>query len=164
MKFVLQPLVIHVMNCDVKLRMTGGGAEKRKHGEMLPSTIRAIICGPSNSGTAASPPGGWRDKRGLALKIRPAGDISPPKQRQFAQCPPFSLHAYSAVQNTDSKLKRQRTRPGRVPAGPVQRQHQSQQQQPTEQPSQQQPPPQQQQQQPPPLQQQQTPPHHQWTP
>ena len=28
----------------------GGNAEKRKHGEMLPSTIRAIICGPSNCG------------------------------------------------------------------------------------------------------------------
>jgi len=26
----------------------GGSAEKRKHGEMLPSTVRAIICGPSN--------------------------------------------------------------------------------------------------------------------
>ncbi|KAG5314515.1 YMD3 protein, partial [Pseudoatta argentina] len=30
--------------------MMGGSAEKRKHGEMLPSTIRAIICGPSNCG------------------------------------------------------------------------------------------------------------------
>ena len=28
----------------------GGSAEKRKHGEMLPSTIRAIIYGPSNCG------------------------------------------------------------------------------------------------------------------
>ncbi|KYN29961.1 hypothetical protein ALC57_00577 [Trachymyrmex cornetzi] len=28
----------------------GSGAEKRKHGEMLPNTIRAIICGPSNCG------------------------------------------------------------------------------------------------------------------
>jgi len=30
--------------------MIGGSAEKRKHGEMLPSTIHAIICGPSNCG------------------------------------------------------------------------------------------------------------------
>jgi len=30
--------------------MMGGNAEKRKHGEMLPSTIRAIICGSSNCG------------------------------------------------------------------------------------------------------------------
>jgi len=28
--------------------MMGGNAEKRKHGEMLQSTIRAIICGPLN--------------------------------------------------------------------------------------------------------------------
>jgi len=47
MKFVLQSLTIHVTNYDVKSRMMGGNAEKRKHGEMLPSTIRAIICGPS---------------------------------------------------------------------------------------------------------------------
>jgi len=30
--------------------MMGDNAEKRKHDEMLPSTIRAIICGPSNCG------------------------------------------------------------------------------------------------------------------
>jgi len=29
-------------------------AEKRKHGEILPSTIRAIICGPSNCGNQRS--------------------------------------------------------------------------------------------------------------
>jgi len=28
----------------------GGNAEKRKHGAMLPSTIRAIVCGSSNCG------------------------------------------------------------------------------------------------------------------
>jgi len=50
MKFVLQSLTINVTNCDMKSRMIGGSAEKRKHGEMLPSTIRAIICGPSNCG------------------------------------------------------------------------------------------------------------------
>jgi len=42
--------MIHVTNCDAKSRMMEGSAEKRKHGEMLPSTIRAIICGPSNCG------------------------------------------------------------------------------------------------------------------
>jgi len=30
--------------------MMEGNAEKRKHGEMLPSTIRVIICGPSSCG------------------------------------------------------------------------------------------------------------------
>ena len=50
MKFVLQPLTIRVTNCDAKSRTMGDSAEKRKHGEMLPSTIRAIICGPSNCG------------------------------------------------------------------------------------------------------------------
>jgi len=30
--------------------MMGGSAEKRKHGEMLPSAIRTIICDPSNCG------------------------------------------------------------------------------------------------------------------
>ncbi|KAG5313760.1 LIPHB Lipase, partial [Acromyrmex insinuator] len=49
MKFVLQPLSVRVTNCDVKSRM-GGSVEKRKHSEMLPSTIRAIICGLSNCG------------------------------------------------------------------------------------------------------------------
>jgi len=28
----------------------GDSAEKRKHGAMLPSTIRTIVCGPSNCG------------------------------------------------------------------------------------------------------------------
>ncbi|KAG5313777.1 YMD3 protein, partial [Pseudoatta argentina] len=48
MKFVLQPLSIRVTNCDAKSRIMGGSVEKGKHGEMLPSTIRAIICGTSN--------------------------------------------------------------------------------------------------------------------
>ena len=47
---MLQLLTIHVTNCDAKSRMMGDNAEKRKHDEMLPSTIRAIICGPSNCG------------------------------------------------------------------------------------------------------------------
>lgn len=50
MKFVRQPLTIRVVNCDEKARMMGDIATERKHGEMLPSTIRAIICGPSNCG------------------------------------------------------------------------------------------------------------------
>jgi len=50
MKFVLQPLTIHVTNCDAKSRTIGGSVEKRKYGEMLSSTICAIICGPSNCG------------------------------------------------------------------------------------------------------------------
>ncbi|KAG5323561.1 YMD3 protein, partial [Pseudoatta argentina] len=49
MKFVLQPLTIRVTNCDAKSRMMEGSVEKRKHGEMLPSIIRAIIC-PLNYG------------------------------------------------------------------------------------------------------------------
>ena len=47
---MLQPLTIHVTNCDAKSRMMEGSVEKRKHSEMLPSTIRAIIYGPSNCG------------------------------------------------------------------------------------------------------------------
>ena len=51
MKFVRQSLTIRVTNCDKKLRMMmGDSAQERKHGEMLPSTIRAVICGPSNCG------------------------------------------------------------------------------------------------------------------
>jgi len=47
---MLQPLTICITNCDTKSRMMGGSAEKCKHNEMLPSTIHAIICGPSNCG------------------------------------------------------------------------------------------------------------------
>ncbi|KYN02982.1 hypothetical protein ALC62_06187 [Cyphomyrmex costatus] len=50
MKFVQSPLTIRVMNCDEKLQMMRDDANKRKHGEMLPNTIRAIVCGPSNCG------------------------------------------------------------------------------------------------------------------
>ena len=50
MKFVLQPLTIRVTNCGTKSRMMEGSAEKRKHGEMLPSIICAIICLASNWG------------------------------------------------------------------------------------------------------------------
>ena len=50
MKFVQQPLTIRVTNCDDRLRWMGDGAEMRRHGTMLPNTIRAIVCGPSNCG------------------------------------------------------------------------------------------------------------------
>ncbi|KAL6254088.1 hypothetical protein P5V15_014707 [Pogonomyrmex californicus] len=50
MKFVRHPQTIHVVNYDEKAQMMGDIATKRKHGEILPSTIRAIICGPSNCG------------------------------------------------------------------------------------------------------------------
>ncbi|KAL6258290.1 hypothetical protein P5V15_010232 [Pogonomyrmex californicus] len=48
MKFVRQLLTIRIANCDKRARMMGDIATERKHGEMLPNTIRAIICGPSN--------------------------------------------------------------------------------------------------------------------
>jgi len=51
MKFIRQPLTIRVINYDDRLRTMGDNAEKRKHGAMLPSTIRAIVCGPSNCKT-----------------------------------------------------------------------------------------------------------------
>ncbi|KYM98500.1 hypothetical protein ALC62_10788 [Cyphomyrmex costatus] len=50
MKFVQCPLTIRVMNCDAKLQTMRDDANKRKHGQMLPNTIRAIVCGPSNCG------------------------------------------------------------------------------------------------------------------
>jgi hypothetical protein len=48
MRFVRQPLTIRVANCDD--RSMGGNAERRRHGAMLPTTVRAIVCGPSNCG------------------------------------------------------------------------------------------------------------------
>jgi len=50
MKFVWQSLTIRITNCDDRLRLMENNAEKRKHGAMLPITIRAIICCPSNCG------------------------------------------------------------------------------------------------------------------
>lgn len=50
MKFVRQPFAIRVTNYDVRLRSMGDNAEMRRHGTMLPNTIRAIVCGPSNCG------------------------------------------------------------------------------------------------------------------
>jgi len=50
MRFVRQPLTIRIINCDDRLQTMGHNAEKRKHGAMLPSTIRAIVCRSSNCG------------------------------------------------------------------------------------------------------------------
>jgi len=50
MKFVWQPLTIRITNCDDRLQLMKNNAEKRKHDAILPTTIRAIICGPSNCG------------------------------------------------------------------------------------------------------------------
>jgi len=46
--------MIRVINCDDRLRKMGGNVEKRKHDAMLPSTTRAIVCGPSNCGKTNS--------------------------------------------------------------------------------------------------------------
>lgn len=45
MRFVTQSTAIRVKNFDTMQR-----GERRKHGGMLPNTVRAIICGPSNCG------------------------------------------------------------------------------------------------------------------
>ncbi|RLU25089.1 hypothetical protein DMN91_003181 [Ooceraea biroi] len=50
MRFVRQPLTIRVTNCDDRLRQMGDNEAIRKHGLVLPTTIRAIIYGPSNCG------------------------------------------------------------------------------------------------------------------
>jgi len=49
MRFVRQPLTIRIINCDDRLRKMGSNVEKHKQlGTMLPSTIRAIVCGKTN--------------------------------------------------------------------------------------------------------------------
>ncbi|KYN00655.1 hypothetical protein ALC62_08570 [Cyphomyrmex costatus] len=47
MRFVHQSQSINVTNLDGKVQTN---KEMRKHGKMLPSSVRAIICGPSNCG------------------------------------------------------------------------------------------------------------------
>lgn len=47
MRFVRQATIIKVTNVDDK---TQSKKEIRRHGNMLPNTIRSIICGPSNCG------------------------------------------------------------------------------------------------------------------
>ena len=49
MRFVRQPATIRITNLDDKTRIMSENAV-RKHGDMLPSTIRGLICGPSNCG------------------------------------------------------------------------------------------------------------------
>lgn len=49
MHFVRQPMTICVKNIDEKTELISK-IERRKHGNMLPSTVRGIICGPSNCG------------------------------------------------------------------------------------------------------------------
>lgn len=49
MRFVRQPVAIRITNLDGKTRhMTD--TKSRRHGTMLPITIRGIVCGPSNCG------------------------------------------------------------------------------------------------------------------
>ena len=53
MRFVRQPLAIRVTNCDERSRLMGGGEGENnanRHGKLLPNSIRAIFCGPSNCG------------------------------------------------------------------------------------------------------------------
>ncbi|KYM95548.1 hypothetical protein ALC62_13800 [Cyphomyrmex costatus] len=47
MRFVRQSRAIEVSNLDAKVQTE---RETRRHGNMLPSTLRAIVCGPSNCG------------------------------------------------------------------------------------------------------------------
>jgi len=49
MRFVRQATIIKVTNFDDKTRLMSK-KEIRRHGNMLPNTIRGIICGPSNCG------------------------------------------------------------------------------------------------------------------
>ena len=49
MRFVRQPQTIQVTNFDDKVDLMHEN-NLRKHGNMLPNSIRGIICGPSNCG------------------------------------------------------------------------------------------------------------------
>lgn len=49
MKFIEQPLTIDVTNCDDRMLQSETNRD-RKHGFMLPTSIRCIISGPSNCG------------------------------------------------------------------------------------------------------------------
>lgn len=49
MQFVKQPVVLPIKNIDGKMQQTGERG-KRRHGVLLPNSIRCIICGPSNCG------------------------------------------------------------------------------------------------------------------
>lgn len=49
MRFVKQPGAIDILNIEEQEQ-----TENKKHGDLLPNTIRAVICGPSNSGKTTS--------------------------------------------------------------------------------------------------------------
>lgn len=48
MRFVKQPTSLEIKNVDGYIQSKK--ANFRKHGKLLPNSIRCIICGPSNSG------------------------------------------------------------------------------------------------------------------
>lgn len=54
MRFVRQPVTIGVSNLDRRTRLSSSSGPTigngRRHGSVLPNTIRCIICGPSNCG------------------------------------------------------------------------------------------------------------------
>lgn len=50
MKFTRQKCKIHVVNIDTLLNKRYVNRSFRRHGKLLPNTIRSIICGPSNCG------------------------------------------------------------------------------------------------------------------
>lgn len=50
MRFVRQSPTIGVSNLDRRTRSTSDAAEERRHGALLPDTIRCISCGPSGCG------------------------------------------------------------------------------------------------------------------
>ena len=50
MKIVQQTAQLAIKNMDFSLHYGGGGGGERKHGSLLPNSIRCIVCGPSNCG------------------------------------------------------------------------------------------------------------------
>lgn len=49
MQFVRQPMAIKVRNVEAKMCSSASDVPRR-HGDLLPTTIRCVICGPSNCG------------------------------------------------------------------------------------------------------------------
>ena len=45
-----QPLKLPVENLDILVREGGISHTKKRHGQLLPNSIRAVFCGPSNCG------------------------------------------------------------------------------------------------------------------
>lgn len=50
MEFKTQASKLPIINFDKITAKSGGGKVKKRHGDLLPNTIRAIFCGPSNCG------------------------------------------------------------------------------------------------------------------